>query len=58
MPESDAHKKWVKENTRRYGLKFFKSTDARVIEILDHADNVIDYVRQAVLEKAERDHKK
>ena len=39
MAESEAHKKWTKENTVFVGLKFQKSTDRDIIEFLKDKPN-------------------
>lgn len=39
MAESEAHKKWTKENTVFVGLKFQKSTDKDIIEFLKDKPN-------------------
>lgn len=34
MPESEARKRWVKENKQFYGFKLHKTNDADIIEYL------------------------
>ena len=50
MPESDAKKKWQKENTEFIGLKLQKSTDADILQFLDGK------VKQAVIKAAIREY--
>lgn len=39
MPESEARKKWVKENTTFIGLKLQNSTDADILQFLEGKSN-------------------
>lgn len=50
MPESEAKKKWQKENTEFIGVKLQKSTDADIIEYLDGK------VKNAVIKAALREY--
>lgn len=50
MAESEAHKKWTKENTVFIGLKLQKSTDADILAFLDGKPN------QPTIKKALREY--
>ena len=39
MPESDAKKRWQKENTVFVGIKLLKSTDADILNYLEGKQN-------------------
>lgn len=44
-----ANAKYAKANSKKYTIRFFKSTDARVIEKLDGEKNKTNYIRQLIL---------
>ena len=50
MYESEAKRKWQKENTEFIGLKLQKSTDADILQFLDGK------VKQAVIKAALREY--
>lgn len=52
MPASEAYKKWAKEKTVMYSLRFQRSTDADIIEFLS------DKPRQATIKEALREYMK
>jgi len=43
MAESDAHKKWVKENTVFVGIRLQKNTDKDIIDYLDGKQNQTEF---------------
>lgn len=53
MSESEAKKRWMKENTRFYGLKLCKNTDADLISYLDMVSNVSMAIKNALREHIE-----
>lgn len=55
MGDSESKKKWDKENTKRYGVKMYRSKDADMIKTLDGLPNVTEFIKSAIREKIERD---
>ena len=43
MAESDAHKKWVKENTVFVGIRLQKSTDKDILDYLEGKQNQTEF---------------
>jgi len=52
IPDSEAKKKWIKENTVYIGLKLMKNTDADIIAALDPKKpkqaQIKDWIRKAL----------
>lgn len=53
MPDSEAKKKWMKDNTRMYSIKLNKHTDADLIDYLDMVASVSMAVKNALREHIE-----
>ena len=48
MPDSEAKRKWMKENTLKLGLKFNLNTDADIVEKLRTVPNRNGYIKQLI----------
>ena len=48
MPESEAHKKWVQENTVHFGFRLQRRTDADILEKLESVPNRQGYIKDAI----------
>lgn len=48
MPESEAHKKWVRENTLRVVMKLQRRTDADILEKLESVPSKQGYIKDAI----------
>ena len=54
MGESEARKKWTKENTRVFGLKLQNSTDADIIEQLESVESIQGYIKELIRKDLKR----
>ena len=48
MPESEAKKRWVLENTTRIGMKLNNNTDQDIIEHLKKQDSIQGYIKALI----------
>lgn len=56
--ESEAKRRWQKENTVFFGLKLQKTTDKKLIAFLQSLDNKQAIIKQALREYMERQEQK
>jgi hypothetical protein len=54
MGESEARKKWSKENTRMFTMKLQHSTDADIIEQLESVDSIQGYIKELIRKDLKR----
>lgn len=57
MSETEARKQWTKNNTRFFGLKLQKSTDAAIIEKLESVESIQGYIKELIRQDIEKDRK-
>lgn len=55
---SEAQEAWKRDNTRHYGMRMNKNTDADVIEQLDKQPSIQGYIKRLVREDIERERSK
>jgi len=55
MPESEAHKKWVRENTRRVVMQLQRRTDADILEKLESVPSKQGYIKRLIREDIARE---
>jgi len=48
MPDSEAKKKWIKENTTTMSLRLNHNTDADIIKWLNNMPNRQGYIKSAI----------
>ena len=58
MTESEARKEWVKQNTRFFGLKLQRSTDADIIEQLESVESIQGYIKELIRKDLKRQSRK
>lgn len=55
MPESEAHKKWVQENTVHFGFRLQRRTDADILEKLESVPSKQGYIKRLIREDIARE---
>lgn len=55
MPESEAHKKWVQENTVHFGMRLQRRTDADILEKLESVPSKQGYIKRLIREDIARE---
>ena len=48
MPDTEAHKKWAKENTSFIGMRLQRRTDADILEKLESVPSKQGYIKDAI----------
>lgn len=55
MPESEATKKWKKENTVHFGFRLQRRTDADILEKLESVPSKQGYIKRLIREDIARE---